>query len=321
MHVAHHGDGIAASLGIANFPVVAHLSKTAVAPRFSNKKEDWVSFANQFDKWLRILAQGKDLSDQESMLLLNSCLPENLQKEMELWERERNASPTYLEFRAHLEAKFALAQSDNMRRRWTNVEMPKHQGKITLQSFQDFMVNFKLAMADVPDTNPEDARRVLLDKIPPFMKAWVAEAELKKMRKKCMVELGCKPGMTSAMVVASVQNWTGSTPSRAEVRGGGTYWVLYEDERQAQKLLELNGRVGGSGIRIVARKVEQKLLINDIFAGICARMEMQERTAEYQRSAFTPRYAVHETQVESKKVAKGSSPKPVQLAGGGSEIL
>ena len=79
-----------------------------------------------------------------------------------------------------MEAKFGRAQSENMRKKWMDVHMPRSYGKIGIQQFDEFRVNFKLALADVLDVTPEETRRVLCEKLVPFMRKWVIEADAKK---------------------------------------------------------------------------------------------------------------------------------------------
>ena len=208
-------------LNLLNLPVAAHLSRTQPPPRFSNKKEDWSGFVRKFDSWVRILASGRKLSENEQLQLLNSCLPESLQKEMQLWERERGRLPTYVEFRAYLEAKFGRAQSENMRKKWLQVEMPRNSGKVTAQQFDEFRVNFRLALVDVPDATQEEARRVLGEKLHPFMRKWVIEAEAKKMKSRPIVELLLKDGMSVESVSSTVAQWVGAPPQKVETKRGG----------------------------------------------------------------------------------------------------
>lgn len=308
-------------MGFVNFPIAAHLSRTATAPKFSGHKEDWTNFIHKFESWVRVIAQGRALSEEENLLLLNSCLPEGLQKEMQLWEREKGRMPSFVEFRANLEAKFGRAQSETMRRKWMEVHMPKNFGKITLQHFEEFRVNFKLAMADVVDVTPEEARRVLMEKLAPFMKSWVIEAESKRMKSKCVVELTMRDGLTPDGVKNTVKAWTGILPLKVEVRGNGVYWLLFGDERLSQKLLELHGRVGqNSGAKISVRVVEQHLSVDDIFYEVGSRMEIQEKTAEYQRrGVYQQNYAVREAKVSKKADSKKGKPSHSGDAGGGTQ--
>ena len=97
-----------------------------------------------------------------------------------MWEKERGRPPSYVEFRARLESRFGRSQAENLRRKWMEVQVPKNFGKIGIQQLDEFRVNFKLAWLDVPDTTPEEARRVLLETLPSFMRRWVVEAEAKK---------------------------------------------------------------------------------------------------------------------------------------------
>ena len=225
--------------------------------------------------------------------------------------------PSFVEFRADLEAKFGRAQSENMRKKWLGVQMSKNWGKVTLQDFDEFRVSFKLALADVLDATPEVARRVLCDKLPPFMRKWVVDLEAKRMKNKCVVELTMQDGLTPATVQATVKHWTGTTPSKVEVRGGGVYWLLFGDARLAQKLLELHGRIGGtSRVRIQVRIVEQHLTVDDVFYEVGLQMETQEKIAEFQKRANGQNYAVHETGASKKKDSR-RDPSPQSRKGGG----
>ena len=76
-------------------PLAAHLSKTQAAPKFSNKKEDWSEFLWKFESWIRVMATGRKLADSEMLQLFNSCLPTNLQRELQLWENRFKSSVKY----------------------------------------------------------------------------------------------------------------------------------------------------------------------------------------------------------------------------------
>ena len=293
------------AFGLLNLPIAAHLSRTQVAPKFSNKKEDWNNFMRKFDSWVRSISSGRILNDHESLQLLNSCLPENLQKEMQLWERERGRMPTYVEFRACLEAKFGRAQSENMRKRWMDVQMPRNPGKLVLQHFDEFRVNFRLALADVPDATPDEARRVLCDKLPSFMRRWVVEAEAKRMKTQPIVELVLWENLNVPSVKASVAKWVAHSPNRVDVRGEGMYLLHFSDERVAQKLLEMHGRnLLANSKKIQVRMVEQHLSLDDIFYEIHHQLETQEKTAEFQRRGGPTDFMIRKAGIKHEKNRK-----------------
>ena len=135
-----------------------------------NKKEDWREFHWKFESWVRLISGGRTVSDPEMLQLLNSCLPTNLQKELQLWEREKGKLPTFVEFMANLEAKFGRAQGQNLRKKWQNVQIPKNYGKVSMQNFEEFKINFKLAQVEVRDTCPSEAREILMGKLTHYMK-------------------------------------------------------------------------------------------------------------------------------------------------------
>jgi hypothetical protein len=170
------------------------------------------------------------LNGSQQLQLFNSCLPENLQKEMQLFEREKSRNLAFVEFYAYLEAKFGRAQSESMRKRWLEVQMPKCLGRYTVQAFDEFRVDFKLAFADVPDGNKEEARRVLMEKLLPWMRKWVVEAEGKKMREKPVCDLLLPSSTSLASVCKSAQEWSGSAPTRVEDRGEGRFLVMFGEE-------------------------------------------------------------------------------------------
>lgn len=209
----------------ANYIIAAHLSKSTPPPVFSNRKEDWPQFVRKFDQWSKGMNGGRPLSDPQQLQMFVSVLPEGLQKEMQLWEREKGRSPTFVELFAYLEAKFGRAHSESMRKRWMEVQLPKNLGKCTLQAFDEFRVNFKLACADVPDATREEARRILLEKLAPFMRKWVVEAESKKMRDHPLLEVSIPTCPNPESCRASVDRWSGAAPTKVEAKGGGSSWL------------------------------------------------------------------------------------------------
>ena len=87
---------------------------------------------------------------------------------------------SYQEEVARISAKYSRDQNVGARKRWEEVFI-YNQGKITSREWEDFEVNFRTAWKNVKDSTPEEARRVLLQKLPPFILKWVTEEEERKM--------------------------------------------------------------------------------------------------------------------------------------------
>ena len=293
---------------LASLPIAAHLSRTQTAPKFSGKKQDWIEFLWKFDSWFRVITTGKPIGDAEATLALNSCLPENLQREMQLWEHERGRRPSYVEYRGYMEAKFGRAQADILRKKWLDVQLSHNAGKVTLPMFEEFQTNFKLALRNVTDASSEEIRRVLCEKFTPFMRKWVVEAEMKKMKNLAMVELTMREGLTVENVRATVAKWIGNVPRKIESCGGETFFVHFAEEKIARKLLEFHGRLlNGAEKKVKARLVEQHLTMDEIFSEVAMRMETQERTADLQKGSVNTEYRVHEADVHGE--GKPRTPK------------
>lgn len=220
--------GDANVVNFASLPIAAHLSKATPPPHFTNRKEDWPEFVRKFDVWSRNLSGGRTLNETQQLQLLNSCLPEVLQKEIQLWEKEKNRKIKFVELFALLEAKFGRAQSESMRKRWLEVQLPKGSGKCSVQTFDEFRVHFKLACAYVPDVTKEEARRVLLEKLTPFMRKYVVEAESKKMRERPVCEIALPASLSAERCRVTVTQWAGAPPSQLAEKGGGSLfgWIF-----------------------------------------------------------------------------------------------
>ena len=91
-----------------------------------------------------------------------------------------------------------------LRKKWGEVRM-QTSGKHTTRQLREFRVSFLECADEVKDANPAEVRRKLLQKIPPFMKSWVIEAEAKKDERTPTVQLVAIPGMSEKNVSDSVK--------------------------------------------------------------------------------------------------------------------
>ena len=100
-------------------------------------------------------------------------------------------------------------------------------GKHTTRQLREFRVSFLECADEVKDANPAEVRRKLLQKIPPFMKSWVIEAEAKKDERTPTVQLVAIPGMSEQNVSDSVKLLIKVAPKKFTFREMGfTSWYL-----------------------------------------------------------------------------------------------
>ena len=119
-----------------------------------------------------------------------------------------------MEFRAELEARFGKAQGEHLRKKWLDIQISKGFGKIGVQQLDEFRVNFESAWMDVPNATPEESRRVLLEKLPPFMRKWVIESEARRMKSRPIIEFVAKENWERESLRGSVGAWVGTPLTR-----------------------------------------------------------------------------------------------------------
>ena len=71
------------------------------------------------------------------------------------------------------------------------------------------------------------------------------------------------------------------------------YLIHFGDDKYARKLYELHGRsIEGLPRNLQARAVEQYLNLEEMFEEVAYRMEMQEKTADFQKRNPGQEYSV-----------------------------
>ena len=83
---------------------------------------------------------------------------------------------SYTEEFAKMNARFSRDQNIGARRRWDEVVI-FNQGKVTTREWRDFEASFVLAWHEVEGATKDEARRLLLQKVPNFILKWVTEEE------------------------------------------------------------------------------------------------------------------------------------------------
>jgi DNA-binding phage protein len=155
-------------------------------------------------------------------------------------------------------------------------------GKISSKQLREFQVNF-LSCADyVKDTTPQEVRRVLMQKLPSWMKTWVAEAEQKKERNRPIVQIAAVEGMTEESMKRSIKKLIGEPPIKTQCMGGNVYRVTFNDYELAKKLLAFHSRKiaeGGRPLQICL--VEQSFNAIEIFEMLHDKLTSRERVDSY----------------------------------------
>ncbi len=172
--------------------------------------------------------------------VLETALPENLLSEFKLLQRTQGLS--FTGFMAKLDDRFSKGQPMMARKKLDRVELPE-KGKIRTQEFKTFEIRFSDALKNIHDMGPEEARRILLCKMPDWMRVWILEEEAKKNAENPVLIFGGVPGMTEAQATQTIQSFIGEAPTaiRAEATPG-QFLIQLRNLDVARKLIGLQGR-------------------------------------------------------------------------------
>ena len=96
-------------------------------------------------------------------------MPQVLKDEIRLTQKKSGNKMTYTNFLSIFEALYSTDGSAKLRKKWNEVTIAT-SGKITSRQLRELQVNFLGCADEVKDTNGAEIQRILLQKLPPFMK-------------------------------------------------------------------------------------------------------------------------------------------------------
>ena len=99
------------------------------------------------------------------------------------------------------------------RKRWEDVYL-FNQGKVTTREWQEYEVNFKSAWHEVRGATEEEARRLLLAKVPSFILKWITEEEERRHLANPTVRIYVTVITDLVGVAVSVQQLIGRKPTK-----------------------------------------------------------------------------------------------------------
>ena len=248
---------------------------------FDDAAEDWPSFMWDFREFLQKLSPTKEIADAYKLGLLEQAITPTLRGEIKLMRKRNGGIVTYPEVLARFEARYSTGGVAKLRKKWNEVTL-NTSGKISSKQLREFQVNF-LSCADyVKDTTPQEVRRVLMQKLPPWMKTWVAEAEQKKERNRPIVQIVAVEGMTEESMKRSIKKLIGDPPIKVQCMGGNVYRLTFNDYELAKKLLAFHSRkIAEGGRPLQISLVEQSFNALEIFEMLHDKLANRERVDAY----------------------------------------
>ena len=301
-------------------PVMHQMVKNLKLPTFDDTAEAWPRFIWDFQDYLRKLSPTSEIPEECKLQLFEDALPHTLKDELRLMRRMNPGQVGFSDVMARFEARYGHGGSAKMRKKWSDITMPT-SGKITTKILREFQVNFIACASEIKDTNPQEIRRLALQRLPAFMKSWVVEKEQKKEHQKPLLQIVVKEGLTDVAVRNSVRAMVGENPTRVESCGKGVYKVQFSNEDAGKKLLSMHMKpLEGLPRPLQVQLLEQPLEILEMFdllhSKLAAREKIDTYQAPWERGArevkSTPKPEKKPTPREEKKIAPQREEKKAQ---------
>ena len=156
--------------GPLNFssPVQQQLLNNVVQPKFTGKAQDWPQFEQDWQRYLRKVTMGAEITDTAKIGLWEGCLDETNFKFLQMRMAETDGKLTFNEEYARMQSKYARDLPTTARSKWNGVTL-YNPGRVTIREWEDFEADFKCAWHNVKNASEEEAMRMLLGKILVFV--------------------------------------------------------------------------------------------------------------------------------------------------------
>ena len=281
--------GQPALINLSN-PVSQQVLRNLIPPKFSGRFQEWPDFVKEWERYLRKLSMGQEINNILKLELLEGCLDDVNQKFLRIKQTEMGDKLTFNEIFAKLQDKYSKDQNIGARKRWDEVCL-LNPGKITSREWEDFEANFLTAWKAINDTTEEEARRMLLQKLPGFITRWVTEEEERKMLVRPTVKMNV-PGETHEVGVSeSVFKLTGKKPTKVTKINEGEYEIIFQEIADCEKLKSLNGKCfKNSPILVKATQIEPILTVHGIFLLSNRNLTLRNRQDYLQTSSQHTRF-------------------------------
>ena len=218
------------------------------------------------------------LDNRVKLELWEGVLDESSLKFFRMRQREVGDKMSYTEEFARMDAKFSRDQSIEARRRWEEVII-FNPGKITSREWRDFEASFITAWQEVEGASGEEARRLLLAKVPTFILKWITEEEERRSLANPTIRMNA-PGdiHLEEEVGLGVQLVIGKKPTKVSKARGGDFEVVLPDFGDIERMLRINGKYfKGTSTLIKVTRVENVLDVEEIFLLVHQKMALRDR--------------------------------------------
>ena len=194
-------------------------------------------------------------------------------------QKELGDRMSFTEEFAKMNARFSRDQDIGARCRWEEITLV-NMGKTTAREWRDFEANFVSAWQNVEGATKEEARRLLLKKIPNFILNWVTEEEQKRSFDKPTIRINSPWDMTEQDMSDSIFVLIGKRATKVTKSRGGDFDVVLPDFGDIDKMLLFNGKTfRDTSILVKVSRIKSILDVEDIFLLVNQKLALRDRQA------------------------------------------
>jgi hypothetical protein len=134
-------------------PATMVLAKNAVAPKFTGRRSDFMTFVRDWETYVRLMGGRHSFDDEQLLSLLSLSLDEAFKVNLNC-RMSSKALVSFQQFWAELEAEFGFGSGVGNRQTWEALAL-KFDGLLTLAVFREFWEKFLMLRATISRVTDE----------------------------------------------------------------------------------------------------------------------------------------------------------------------
>ena len=262
-----------------NHPVAQHVIRNVTIPKFTGRAQDWGNFVQDWERYLRKLSVCiPTLTNEMKLELWEGVLDEASLKFFRMRQKELGGKMSYTEEFAKMNARFSRDQNIGARRYWEEIVL-YNPGKVGSREWREFEANFVTAWKEVEGATGEEARRLLLSRVPNFILRWVTEEEERRSFANPTVKMNAPPEIQLADEVStSILRLIGKNPTKVSKTREGEFEIILPDFSDTEKLLNYNGKCfRNTSIVVKVSRIENILSVEEIFLLVSQKLALRDK--------------------------------------------
>ena len=209
--------------------------------------------------------------------LWEGVLDETNLKFFRMKQKELGDRMSFTEEFAKMNAPFSRDKDIGARQRWEEVSI-FHSGRIGTREWRDFEASFITAWHGVEGATRDEARRLLLQKIPSFVLNWITEEEERRSISNPTIRMNSPWEMSEDEVANSIFVLIGKKPTKASKTRGGDFEIVLPDFTDIDKMLGYNGKnFRNTPTDVKVSRVDCILEVEDIILLVNQEMTLKDR--------------------------------------------